>query len=388
MRSVRWVWAGAAFVALALLAVEWPVLVVLYRQHPAVAMVLSMAHSAAIVLAVRWPVVGIAVSSAGSLATMLATFAMAPLLPWPWPVTGIVAHCLLVVLLALRHQWYWVAGGWGAGTVLTALAFVVTPERTLGGLANGVVLVSVTAGLAMLGVLERLWRQGAIRVQQAEELSAEEAQRRRDLEERNRIARELHDVVAHSMSVIHVQASTAQYRKPGIDASVQQEFDDIARSARQALSEMRALLTVLRSDDAAPTAPAPTLQDVRELVETARASGATITDSIQTGAPATIGMTAYRIVQEGLSNALRHAPGAEIEVRTTFQDEGRALTVEVVNSPPRGDAVPAPGSGLGLAGVRERVSALGGTVEATPTATGGFRLRAVLPVGDSPPAAE
>ena len=384
MRSVRWVWAAAAFVAVVLLAIEWPVLAVLYGLHPAAAMVLAMTHSAAVVLTVRWPLVGIAVSSFGSLATMLATFPMAAVLPWPWPVTGILAHCLLVALLSLRHQWYWVAGGWGAGTVLTALAFVVTPERTLGGLANGVVLVSVTAGLAMLGVLERLWRQGAIRVQQAEELSAEEAQRRRDLEERNRIARELHDVVAHSMSVIHVQASTAQYRKPGIDESVQHEFDDIARSARQALSEMRALLAVLRSDDAAPTAPAPMLRDVPGLIETARASGATITESIETGAPATTGMTAYRIVQEGLSNALRHAPGAEIQVRTAYQDEHRTLTIEVLNSPPRGPLAPAPGSGLGLAGVRERVSALGGTVQAGPTAAGGFRLWAALPVGDAP----
>src|SRR5699024_2419902 len=164
VRSVRWVWAAAAFVAVVLLAIEWPVLAVLYGLHPAAAMVLAMTHSAAVVLTVRWPLVGIAVSSFGSLATMLATFPMAAVLPWPWPVTGILAHCLLVALLSLRHQWYWVAGGWGAGTVLTALAFVVTPERTLGGLANGVVLVSVTAGLAMLGVLERLWRQGAIRV--------------------------------------------------------------------------------------------------------------------------------------------------------------------------------------------------------------------------------
>ena len=364
---------------MALLAVAWPVLAVLYQLHPAVAMVLSVAHSAAIVLAVRWPWLGIALSTSASLASMLVTFPMTGELFWPWPVTGMIAQCLLVLVLALRHQWHWAVAGWSAGTLLTALAFVI-PGRVPGALANGVVLVSLTAGLAMLGVLERLWRQGAARARQAEQVSAEEAQRRRDLEERNRIARELHDVVAHSMSVIHVQASTAVYRKPGIEASVQQEFDDIAASSRQALSEMRALLGLLRSDSAAPTAPAPGLVDIPDLVETARASGATITDSIATDAPATVGLTAYRIVQEGLSNALRHAPGAEIEVTTALDDGGSNLIVQVVNSAPSGGAAPAPGSGLGLAGIRERVGALGGSVTAGPSPSGGYRLVAVLPV--------
>jgi len=375
--ATRWVWASTCVAAVALLAVAWPVLATLYLLHPAVALVLAVAHSAGIVLAVRWPWLGIALSTSSSLAAMLVTFPLAGL-PWPWPVTGMIAQCLLVAVLALRHQWYWVVAGWGAGTLLTALAFVI-PGRVPGGLANGVVLVSLTAALAMLGVLERLWRQGAVRAQQAEQVSAEEAQRRRDLEERNRIARELHDVVAHSMSVIHVQASTALYRKPGIDPSVQQEFDDIAASSRQALSEMRALLALLRSDTAAPTAPAPVLADIPDLVETARASGATITDSIETDAPATVGLTAYRIVQEGLSNALRHAPGAEIEVTTAFDDDG-SLIVQVANSAPSGAAAPAAGSGLGLAGIRERVGALGGTVTAGPTPAGGYRLVAVLPV--------
>lgn len=380
--ATRWVWAGSCFVTLVLLAVAWPILATLYEVHPAVAMVLALAHSAAPVVAIRWPWAGIGTSSLASLGAMLATYPVAAELPWPWPVTAIVAQCLLLVVLALRHQWYWVAGAWSTGALLTLLASVLVPTRVPGGLANGVVLVSVTAALAMLGVLERLWRQGTVRAQQAEELSAEETQRRRDLEERNRIARELHDVVAHSMSVINVQATTAQYRKPGIDESVQQEFDDIARSSRQALSEMRSLLAVLRSDDAAPTAPVLTLQDIPDLVETARASGATITDSIDTEAPAAVGPTAYRIVQEALSNALRHAPGATIDVTAALGKGQQTLLVEVVNAAPDGDPVPAPGSGLGLAGIRERVSALGGTVEAGPSADGGFRLAAVLPLGE------
>lgn len=383
----RWVWAGACFAALALLAVSWPLFAALYGLSPAVAMGLAVGHSAAIALAVRWPWAGIGVSFLTSLATMVLTVELAALLPWPWPVTAIVAQCVLVALLALRHQWYWAVGAWSVGAFLTALAFVLTHGGTPGGLANGVVLVSVTAVLTVLGILERLWRQGTARAQQAEELSAEEAQRRRDLEERNRIARDMHDIVAHSMSVINVQASTAQYRKSGIDVAVQQEFDDIANSSRQALAEMRSLLAVLRGDDAVPTAPVPTLGDIPELVATARASGAEITDQIDGEAPPTVGLTAYRIVQEALSNALRHAPGSQIKVTTALESGGRVLRVSVVNSAPREEGLAAPGSGFGLAGIRERVSALGGRVLAEPTAAGGFRISASLPVlpqGDGP----
>ena len=378
--ATRWVWASTCFVALALLAVAWPLLVALYGVPPALAMVLSVGHSGALVVALRWPWAGIGVSALASLGVMLATVPLAGQLPWPWPVTAIVAQSLLVAVLALRHEWYWPISAWGAGALLTALSFMLIQGGAPGGLANGVVLVSVTAGLALLGVLERLWRQGTARAQQAEELSAEEAQRRRDLEERNRIARDLHDVVAHSMSVINVQSSTARYRKAGIDPSVQQEFDDIANSSRQALAEMRSLLAVLRGGDDAPTAPVPTLADIPDLVETARASGATITDRVDGQVPATVGVTAYRIVQEALSNALRHSPGSSIEVTTAMLDRPRELRVAVVNSAPQDDAVPAPGSGFGLAGIRERVSALGGHVEAGPTDEGGFQLVAHLPV--------
>ena len=179
--ATRWVWAVSCFVTLALLAVAWPVLATLYSVHPALAMVLALAHSAAPVVAIRWPWAGIGTSSLASVGAILATYPVAAELPWPWPVTGIVAQCLLLVVLSLRHQWYWVAGAWSAGALLTLLASVLVPTRVPGALANGVVLVSVTAALAMLGVLERLWRKGAARAQQAEELSAEEAQRRAEL---------------------------------------------------------------------------------------------------------------------------------------------------------------------------------------------------------------
>lgn len=381
-----WTWLGVSFTAAVLVAVGWPLLVALYGVHPAVAMVLAVGQSVALVLAVRWVWAAIGLATLAALGTMLAASGAAtdPTTPWPWPVATLVAHCLLVALIGLRHRWRPAVVAWAAGVVATVTAFAVVGEVPAGGLGNGVVLASVSAGLAALGVLIRLWTQNAGRAEQAERLSAEETQRRQDLEERNRIARELHDVVAHSMSVINVQATTAQYRKAGIVPDVQQEFDDIAASSRQALTEMRALLALLRNDDAAPTAAMPRLGDVPDLVEATRASGAAITYAGVTGGvdaevPATVGLTAFRAVQEALSNALRHAPGAAIEVTTSFEDG--SVAVRVVNSAPQTDAESAPGSGLGLAGIRERVTALGGTVVAGPTAEGGFSVVASLPVG-------
>lgn len=381
-----WTWVGASFAAAVLVAVGWPLLVALYGVQPAVAPVLAVGQSLALVLAVRWVWAAIGLATLAAIGTMLAASGAAtdPTTPWPWPVAALVAHCLLVALIGLRHRWRPAVVAWAAGVVATVTAFAVVGEVPAGGLGNGVVLASVSAGLAALGVLIRLWTQNAGRAEQAERLSAEETQRRQDLEERNRIARELHDVVAHSMSVINVQATTAQYRKPGIVPDVQQEFDDIAASSRQALTEMRALLALLRNDDAAPTAAMPRLADIPDLVEATRASGASITYAGDVGGvdaevPATVGLTAFRAVQEALSNALRHAPGATIEVTTSVEDG--SVAVRVVNSAPQRGAERAPGSGLGLAGIRERVTALGGTVVAGPTPQGGFSVVASLPVG-------
>src|SRR5699024_6998662 len=125
-------------------------------------------------------------------------------------------------------------------------------------------------------------------------------------------------------------------RKPDIDESVQQEFAEIAESSRRALNEMRALLGILRDDEDAPTAPAPGLADIADLVRASRASGASIGYSGQVPAVTeTVGLTAFRVVQEALSNALRHAPGSAVQVST--QTEGQWLLVQVRNSAPESD---------------------------------------------------
>ncbi|GGM28413.1 sensor histidine kinase [Promicromonospora citrea] len=397
-REVVWLWTLVAVAAVALVAVGWPVTASGYGAHPAAAMAATLVHCAAALLAMRWPWAGLPASVIGALGLMTVTAGAPDGWPWPWPVTVLLTHCLTVLVLALRHPWYWAAALWFAGSMMTVLAPAAITHTTIdrvagtAAVANGVVLVSLSAGMALVGIIGRLWILSVVRAEQAERHSAEESERRRELEERNRIARELHDVVAHSMSVITVQASTARYRQPGLHDAVQQEFEDIAASSRRALHEMRGLLGLLRGHDTAPTAPLPGLADVADLIESTRASGARITYS-GVASPTTgsatapevseaVGLTAFRTVQEALSNALRHAPGAAVTV-TVVQDADD-LTVRVTNTPPERADDAAPGARLGLAGIRERATALGGTVEATPTPDGGFRLTATLPLGDTP----
>jgi signal transduction histidine kinase len=161
------------------------------------------------------------------------------------------------------------------------------------------------------------------------------------------------------------------------------EFTGIADAAREALSEMRRLLGVLRSEDTAvPHAPQPGLADLATLLATARESGVDVRaddtrrpDTVSAG----VGLSAYRIVQEALSNATRHAPGAAVRVSVAGEDG--ILTVEVVNGPARLPPVPpSVGEQHGLAGMRERATAVGGELTAISTSDGGFQVRATLPM--------
>jgi signal transduction histidine kinase len=232
----------------------------------------------------------------------------------------------------------------------------------------------------------------------------QETARRAVLEERARIAREMHDVVAHRMSLIAVQAETAPFRLVGVEEPVRAEFAALSEAARQALAEMRGLLGVLRGTDpgARPElGPQPRLADLPELIEGARRAGATVRFSMDgAGAlphealpiddiavPDGVGLCAYRIVQESLSNAGRHAPGAAISV--TVEAKQGSVRITVINESSAAGQPGDNGTGHGLAGMRERVALLGGSLQAGPEAGGGFAVRAVLPWGDDhscPPA--
>ena len=207
----------------------------------------------------------------------------------------------------------------------------------------------------------------------------DEAVQRAAAYERVRIARDLHDVVAHHVSVIVVQAEAAQEVLAARPEQAGAAMATVADTARSALTELRRMMGVLRSD--ATTAPQPDLAALDELAEVVRRAGLPVTlrrtDPVPPVDPV-IGLTTYRVVQEALTNVLRHAPGAtRADVDVAVDDHALLVTVSD-DGPP----VAAPGStGLGLVGMRERVGVLGGTLDAGPCAGGGFRVRARLPLG-------
>jgi signal transduction histidine kinase len=201
--------------------------------------------------------------------------------------------------------------------------------------------------------------------------------------ERARIARELHDVVAHHISMIAVQAETARVTTPAMPAAGAQRLAAIGDTARSALTEMRRLLGVLREDADAETPdlrPQPGLQQLNELLDQARAAAGSGARLILSGRPATLDpgveLAAYRIVQEALTNARRHAPGAGVDVELHYSE--RALTVRIRDNGPGPSREGAVGS-HGLAGMHERAVAVGGAVRTGPTTGGGFLVEATLP---------
>ena len=197
--------------------------------------------------------------------------------------------------------------------------------------------------------------------------------------ERARIARELHDVIAHSLSVIVVQAAAERRVLPAGQQSTAETLDSIEQSGRQAMTELRRLLGLLRKGDGAPSlAPQPGLDGVGDLVAKAREAGVAVrvrTDGDLTGIPRGVDLSAYRIVQESLTNVLKHARARHVEV--LLRSRGRCVEIDVTDD---GTAAPGPGTGgLGLIGMRERVAVYGGTVQAGPLDQGGYQVRAMLP---------
>lgn len=383
---VDWSWLLGGIAAVTLLAVTWPVLAAIYGVHAALAGALALATAGAVVLAVRLPVTATVVAATGLFATALAS-APAPGLPWPVPATGIVAGALVIAIVGLRHRWYLAVLTWAVlGGASLAGALIGTGGGTGGALANFTTFASIGAGVAVLAAVARTLRSSRGEIEQVRALTAQEQRKRAELEERNRIAQELHDVVAHSLSVTSVQATTAKYRLPDLAPEVVDEFDTIADSSRRALGEMRGLLRLLRGDGDAELAPQPTLAELPQLIAASRASGAEVEfvdglgDAAAREIPATVALAAYRIVQEGISNALRHAHGARIRVEVRRASD--ALEVEVANGPAdeTRPVQPSPGAGLGLAGLRGRTEALGGTFAAGPEPENGFAVRARLPI--------
>jgi signal transduction histidine kinase len=291
--------------------------------------------------------------------------------PWPWNPVQIIGFLVVHAVLAVTTA---------SGVTAWATALSIVGIFTYAEQANAWGAAVLVVAIAAVGDIVYRRRQARHQLAEQAELTELERARRAVLEERARIAREMHDVVAHHMSMIAVQAETAPYRVPGLPDPARTELATIATSARAALADMRKLLGVLRAEsEDAPREPQPGLADLPALIGTAQRAGVTVsfTGDDLAEVPEAVGLAAYRIVQEALANAARHAPGGPVEVGARARDGRLELTVR--NGPPRPRPVPAGGGGHGLTGMRERAELLGGTFRAGPDGRGGYLVEAVLP---------
>ncbi|MGW5690435.1 sensor histidine kinase [Streptomyces asiaticus] len=238
--------------------------------------------------------------------------------------------------------------------------------------------IAVAVGMA-IGARRVEVRSLRDRAESAEREQTARAAQARALE-RNRIAREMHDVLAHRISLVAMQAGVLDHRGDLTAEENRVLVRGIAEGSHQALEELRDVLGVLRADPGRPEPPQPSFDRIPDLVADARTSGLDVT--LTTTVPGTpsdvVGRTCYRIVQEGLTNAAKHAPGAHVHI-TLEGTVGDNLNVSVRNSPATTATAPPPASGFGLLGLTERVALAGGQLDHHPTPDSGYLLTARLP---------
>ena len=272
-------------------------------------------------------------------------------------------------------------------TLVTAAAFTVVPaahssSSWVGFFVSGLIEAALlTAAGSYIGARRDLLnalRDRAAQAEEQQELRAEQAM----LAERARIAREMHDVLAHKVSLIAMHAGALEVNAMAGPAQVRETAGLIRTTAREAMEDLRDVLGVLRAGsdgDGSDLAPPPRGTDIERLVEASRTAGVRTDLTMEVGElPDAVARTVHRVVQEALTNVHKHARDAATSVRITGDGAG-GVTVEVVNRRPVGSATLLPGSGTGLLGLRERIALVGGTLESGPTSDGGWRVVARLP---------
>jgi signal transduction histidine kinase len=374
------VFAADVLTAVVCWGITWGLLVTQNSHHSphnkGLLFLLSVVLSAPVVLRTHFP---LAAWSTAALAMFWAGVVLRP--NWSgglWAAVVVYMLCLYAVTVRCKP---WMVTSAALVTIIGAAT--IEAQRVPSALV--ITLVPV-----LIGVIVRT-RRGNI-----EQLAV--AERRHEgeralLEERQRIARELHDVVAHHMSVIAIQAEAGPYKADNPPPELVESFGEIRASALSGLNELRRVLGVLRSDRP-DIAPQPGLEDLADLLESARGGGVTVTAEV-TGTPRPVpggvDLSAYRIMQEALSNVMRHAPGSTAQVKLYYGES--ALVIEVRNDGCGGEgqvgqAAPEQqrwagiGTGHGIIGMRERATMLGGHLRAGPTPNGEFLVTAALPLGD------
>lgn len=309
---------------------------------------------------------------------------------WPWPPSNFFGHLVVLTVVAIRTRprtagWMWLVTA-GYGLLYESAA----GAGRMGG-SNTAPLLFLSALSLLVVTVRHTRREAQQEVSAQQTVTAHERSRRTLLEERTTIARELHDVVAHHMSVVAIQAEAAPYRVENPPPELEQAFVTIRENAVAALTELRRVLGVVRAETPgifdAPEAPQPNLADLDALLDNVRGAGLSVEKTV-TGAvrelPQGVELSAYRIVQEALSNTLRHAPGATAAVEVGYVLGG--LGLRIVNGPaPQPSSVkPSPGAGHGITGMRERVGMLDGEMTAGATDEGGYEVTVFLPVARTP----
>lgn len=342
------------------------------------ALALGLGAAAALVARRRAPVVALAIS--GGL--VLALFAFDPAAGAAAVLAPAVALYSLVFTRGRIYQ---------IGAALASAGAVIAAERLAGHTITFQTVAHVT--LVAVPLLAAEWlrtRRAYIRLLlerlEISERTREEEGRHRVEQERLRIARELHDVVAHTLTTINVQSGVARHLLDRDRQHTRAALSTIEDASRDALDELRAIVGVLRErTSVAPLEPAPTLEDIGRLIERSRSAGVEVSFAIRGDPPQhlsdAVELAAFRIVQESLTNVRRHAPGAATHVSLSFETEWLQIAIEnAVAKTPNGAGVTTNGRtpGVGIIGMRERAEAIGGRLDAAPCPSG-FRVTARLP---------
>ncbi|MGW0953531.1 sensor histidine kinase [Streptomyces sp. NPDC001212] len=302
------------------------------------------------------------------------------------------AAMVAVFTLAVHRPFRYVAWIGGVYLALVPLLYWLRPDPRMPYTAVVVFTALLTVSIIGWGMLVRSkrmlmlsLRDRAHRAETEARLRAEQAQRLA----REAIAREMHDVLAHRLTLLSVHAGALEFRPDAPREEVVRAAGVIRESAHEALQDLREIIGVLRagdSDEAGGGRPQPTLAALETLVAESREAGMKVVLDRRVAdpaaVPASVGRTAYRIAQEALTNARKHAPGTEVRVRLVGTP-GDGLTLTVTNPAPPSEVPPVPGSGQGLIGLTERAILTGGRLEHGTTTAGGFEVRAWLPWGES-----